>query len=82
MKYTISYPTPEGSQKTETFNSIPEGAYAALGIHGSRPGDLFICRLAQVGTSLIPLMTAGGKRARTKAKHAGLTKQGNQWIPQ
>lgn len=82
MKYTISYSTPEGTPKTETFESIPEGAYAAMGVNGSKPGELFVCRLAQGGTSLIPLMTDRGRRARTKTKYAGLTKQGNQWLPQ
>lgn len=82
MKYTITYTTPEGGQKIETFDSVPQGAYAALDLHGSRAGELFLCRLAQGGTSLIPLMTAHGKRARTNPKHAGLIKQGNQWLAQ
>ena len=82
MELTAAYTQPDGTEANETFTTIPEGAYAALGVSGDQPGHLFICRLCQAGTSLISLHHADGRHARTAARHAGKTLRGGRWAAQ
>lgn len=62
------------------YEKIPEGAYAALGINGTPPGQVFIQLLQKGGTTLCPLMHEDGTIVLTDPRRAGKTLQRGRWV--
>ena len=68
------------SGKVVMFQGLPDNAYAALGVNGSKAGDLYLM-VFDNGTCLTPIFGEDGEQLYMPLAYAGKTfnKESNTW---